>query len=274
MRKITIDPVTRIEGHAKIDHPPGRRRQRRRHPVPRDPGARLREIHRRPAVLRDARDHRAHLRHLPGQPPAGLGQGLRRHHGGTRFRPPRVMLREADSLRADRAVPCAQLLPSLGARPAAGHGFRPGAPQHLRPDRRSTRDGARRNRPAQVRAASHRAAGRRARASRRGSCPAASIAARCRRDATHPRRSCPRRAAIARRTLDLFKSMLDGFPRRSPRSARCRRCMRAWWTPTAACSCTRAHSLQDPRPAPSWPEIDARAVCRVHRRSLAHAIPI
>ena len=36
-------------------HPPGRRGQRRRHPVSRHPGARLRKIHRRPPVLRDAR---------------------------------------------------------------------------------------------------------------------------------------------------------------------------------------------------------------------------
>ena len=30
--------------------------------------------------LRDAVDHRPHLRHLPDQPSAGLGQGVRRHH--------------------------------------------------------------------------------------------------------------------------------------------------------------------------------------------------
>ena len=51
VQKITIDPVTRIEGHAKIDHLAGRRRQRGGYAFPRHPGARLREIHRRPAVL-------------------------------------------------------------------------------------------------------------------------------------------------------------------------------------------------------------------------------
>ncbi len=82
MRKITIDPGYPHRGPRADHHPPGRRRQRGAHPVPRHPGARLRKIHRGPAVLRDARHHRAHLRHLPDQPPAGFGQGVRRHHGG------------------------------------------------------------------------------------------------------------------------------------------------------------------------------------------------
>ena len=82
MKKITIDPVTRIEGHAKIDIYLDDDGQGRRHPIPRDAGARLREVHRRPPVLRDAVDHRADLRHLPGEPPAGLGESLRRDHGG------------------------------------------------------------------------------------------------------------------------------------------------------------------------------------------------
>ena len=47
--------------------------------------------------------HRAHLRHLPGEPPAGIGQGVRRHHGGGAAAAARQTAR-ADALRAVRAV--------------------------------------------------------------------------------------------------------------------------------------------------------------------------
>jgi NAD-reducing hydrogenase small subunit len=56
----------------------GRHRRGRRRQVPPDPVPRLREVLRGPPLPRDAGAHRAHLRHLPGQPPAGLQQGLRR----------------------------------------------------------------------------------------------------------------------------------------------------------------------------------------------------
>ena len=88
MRKITIEPVTRIEGHAKISIHLDDDGKVPSDAVPGHPGARLREVHRRPAVLRDARHHRAHLRHLPRQPPVGLRQGLRRHTSPFAFRPP------------------------------------------------------------------------------------------------------------------------------------------------------------------------------------------
>jgi len=54
MKRITIDPVTRIEGHAKDYHPSGRRWQGGAHPVPRDADPRVRKVHRRPPVLRNA----------------------------------------------------------------------------------------------------------------------------------------------------------------------------------------------------------------------------
>ena len=104
MKKIVIDPVTRIEGHAKITSTWTTPASVSRHAVPRHPGARLRKVHRRPPVLRDAGDHRAHLRHLPGQPPAGVGQGLRRHHGGAHPPPAAVKLREL--------IHCAQFVQS------------------------------------------------------------------------------------------------------------------------------------------------------------------
>ena len=47
--------------------------------------------------------HRAHLRHLPGEPPAGLVQGLRRHHG-------RALPRRRRKLR--ELVHCAQFVQS------------------------------------------------------------------------------------------------------------------------------------------------------------------
>ena len=51
-------------------------------PVPRHAVPRLREVLRGPAVPRDAVAHGPDLRHLPGQPPGRLGQGVRRDPGG------------------------------------------------------------------------------------------------------------------------------------------------------------------------------------------------
>ena len=80
MKTIVIDPVTRIEGHAKITiqlDDDGQVADTAFH-VTQVRG--FEKFCRGTAVLRNAVDHRAHLRHLPDQPPAGLGQGLRRHH--------------------------------------------------------------------------------------------------------------------------------------------------------------------------------------------------
>ena len=81
MKRITIEPVTRIEGHGKITIQLDDRRHGCRRAVSGDAGPRLREIRRGPPLLRDAGDHLAHLRHLPHQPSARIVQGLRRHHG-------------------------------------------------------------------------------------------------------------------------------------------------------------------------------------------------
>ena len=94
MKKIVIDPVTRIEGHAKITIQLDDDDRVAEHGVPRHPGARLREVHRGPALLRDAVHHRPDLRHLPDQPPAGLVQGLRRHHERRASPPTAAKLRE------------------------------------------------------------------------------------------------------------------------------------------------------------------------------------
>jgi hypothetical protein len=78
----TIDPVTRIEGHAKItlhldDGRRGRRRALPRHRVPR-----LRGVLPRPPDRGDAGPDRPDLRHLPGQPPARLREGRGRDPRG------------------------------------------------------------------------------------------------------------------------------------------------------------------------------------------------
>ena len=104
-KTITIDPVTRIEGHAKITIQHRRSRRGQRRPVPRHRVSRLREVLRRPQLPRNARHHSPHLRHLPGQPSADFGQGRRRHHGCAHP----TDCREAappDELGADRAEPC------------------------------------------------------------------------------------------------------------------------------------------------------------------------
>ena len=80
-QRIVIDPVTRIEGHAKITIILDDQGEVVRRPVPRHRVPRLREVLRGPALPRDAGHHLPHLRHLPRQPHARLGQGLRRAAG-------------------------------------------------------------------------------------------------------------------------------------------------------------------------------------------------
>ena len=82
MRKITIEPVTRIEGHAKITIHLGEDGNVARTQFHVTQVRGFEKFTEGPAVLRDARDHGANLRHLPDQPPAGLGESLRRDHGG------------------------------------------------------------------------------------------------------------------------------------------------------------------------------------------------
>ena len=85
MNKITIDPVTRIEGHAKITLQLDESGEVDRCASARAADPRVREVHRGPAVLRNARDHGPDLRHLSGEPFAGCVKGVRRHHGSAHF---------------------------------------------------------------------------------------------------------------------------------------------------------------------------------------------
>ena len=78
MTRLTIDPITRLEGHGKIEiflDDAGRGRQ---HLLPDPRAARLRAVLRRPAGRGDADADQPHLRRLPGGPPHGRRQGRRR----------------------------------------------------------------------------------------------------------------------------------------------------------------------------------------------------
>ena len=120
---ITIDPVTRLEGHGKITiqlNGQGEVEDAHFH-VTQVRG--FEKFCRRPAVLRDAQPDGAHLRHLPGLAPDRLGQGLRSHHVGAHSAHRRAAAAHAEP-GADGAVARAELLLSLLARSAAGHGVR------------------------------------------------------------------------------------------------------------------------------------------------------
>ena len=80
---ITIDPVTRLEGHGKITHPARRCRARLNNAYFHVTQVRgFEKFSEGRPVLRDAEPDGAHLRHLPCQPPARVGQGVRSHHVG------------------------------------------------------------------------------------------------------------------------------------------------------------------------------------------------
>ena len=77
---ITIDPVTRLEGHGKVT-------------LKADDDGSSTSISRSPrfadlrgsaraAVLRNAEPDGAHLRHMPGKPPDRIRQGVRSDHVG------------------------------------------------------------------------------------------------------------------------------------------------------------------------------------------------
>ena len=240
MKKITIDPVTRIEGHAKITIQLD------------DEGS-----------VADTQFHVTQVRGFEkfteGRPFYEMPSITARICGicpvshllasakacdaimAVRIPPDRRQAARAAALRPVRAVARAQLLPPLRARPAAGLRLRSGAPQRPRPDRGEPGAGARRHRAAQVRPAGHRGAGegahpsvvdrarRRQRAARRPTCATASSPA-CPRPSAHRR---PHAGASSR-------ACSTGSPRRSRTSATRRPCTPAWWTPTAACSSTTA----------------------------------
>ncbi len=76
MSEIVIEPVTRIEGHAKITCSARRDGRGEGRPFPRDPVPRVRADLPRPAGARDAILDGPDLRYLPGEPPDRLRQGM------------------------------------------------------------------------------------------------------------------------------------------------------------------------------------------------------
>ena len=162
-RRMLIQPVTRIEGHAKISiqlDDAGEVQSARFH-VDRVP--RLREDVRRPAVPGDAGTDVARLRHLPGEPCAGEFQSGR--HAAGRRRSPVAAEKQR------RLVNYAQILQSHAlsffhlsvARSAAGHGCAGGANAISSACSNSDpRFSAPRNPAAAVRPAHHRTGGRQA----------------------------------------------------------------------------------------------------------------
>ena len=231
-KRIVIDPVTRIEGHAKIT-------------IHLDDAGQVTDARFHVAEFRGfeqfcegrplwemAGHHGADLRHLPGQPPARLGQGRRPDHGrddpaGRREAAP------ADEPGADRAVARPELLPPQRAGPAAGLGERPGQAQRLRPGRRRARAGPRRHPAAAVRPGDHRAAGRQ-------EDPPGLVGPRRRAvvpDRGGPRphpRPRPRGAGRSSWTPSAgSRGCSTASRRRSGPSATSRRCSWRWWGPTA-----------------------------------------
>ena len=173
-KTITIDPVTRIEGHSQ-DHAPARRRRAR---------------------VEDAYFHvtqfRGFEKFCEGRPFYEMPSLMARICGicpvshlsprprpATRswrcgFRETAAKLRAGPEPGADRPVARAELLLPLLAGPAARHGRRPGEAQHLRRAREEPELARGRRPPAPVRPADHRVARRQADPSRRGSFRAAS----------------------------------------------------------------------------------------------------
>ena len=89
-KSIIIDPVTRIEGHAKITlHLDDRDEWRMRISTSRSSAA-LRNSARAGHFPRCRRLDGAHLRHLSGEPPDGIGQSLRCDSGGAHSAQPPI----------------------------------------------------------------------------------------------------------------------------------------------------------------------------------------
>ncbi len=257
------DPPRHAHRRAREDHdPPRRRRRGDGHAVPRHPDPRLREVHRGPAVLRDAVDHRAHLRHLPGEPPARVGEGLRRDHG----RPhPRGRRRSCASCCTARSscsrtrsrffhLSAPDLLLGMDSDPAKRNvvGLLEEHPDAA----------ARRHRPPQVRPAGDRAARQGARPSvvdgaGRRQRPARPARARedARRAAGGASRSCSARSTCGRRPS-------TSSPRRSARSRTSPPCTAASWAPTARCASTTATCVSSAPRAASSPTRSGRPTTR------------
>ena len=116
----------------------------------RDRIPRFRAVLRGPALHRDGGDHRAHLRHLPGEPSAGRGENRRQNPGrchSTGCRTPAAV----DEPGATHPEPRPLVLSPQQCRFPPGLGQRSSPAQPVWPDRRRPRPGPRRHPAAPVR---------------------------------------------------------------------------------------------------------------------------
>ncbi len=135
----------------------------------------------------------------------------------------------------DRAVARALVLPPLRARPAAGHGLRPGQAQ---------RGGAARGAPGRRAATVCACASSASRSSsawarsasiHRGRCPVASTPGSTRRLARRRSQEWPEALAIVQRTLELWKGTIDAFPDEVASFSNFPTMYAGWSGPTARC---------------------------------------
>ena len=272
MKKITIDPVTRIEGHAKIDIYPRRRRARSPTRISTSPRCAASKNSPKAGPFYEMPvHHRAHLRHLPGEPSAGLRQGLRRHHGR---HPARDRRREAARAASTARSSCNPTRSASSTSPRRTCCWAsiptPRAATSSASSRSNPGPGPRRHRAAQIRPGDHRRARARSACIPPGSSPAASTlrsraAVRDRilaglPDARAHRRTHPR-------VLQNRARQVRGRDRELRLRAHHVRRLGGW---PAACSGTTACCSSRMPKAPSWPtEIRRARLRRVHRRSRA-----
>ena len=155
LRRVAIEPVTRVEGHGKVTILLDDENRDPSGPAPHRRVSRLRGLHPGPAVLGGSGRRAASLRHLPGQPSARRDQGDGPHR---RLRAADADGREAAppaALWADRAVARAAFLPPLLARSPARLRERGRQAQHHRRRRGVSRSRQAGRHDPQIRAGSH-----------------------------------------------------------------------------------------------------------------------
>ena len=213
---IIIDPVTRIEGHAKITLKINEQGEVDRSALSRDPVSRLREVLRGPAVLRDA----LLMARICGICPVShLIASAKACDAilAVEIPPTAAKLRAHPEPGADHPVARAELLLSLLAGPAAGHGRRSRRSATSSASSRPIRNWAALASAAAIRPADHRNARRQAHPSRLGRAGRRDRAAdrrQARRDSGHDSGGL-RQHQLA---LDWYKQIADASRKRSASS--------------------------------------------------------
>ncbi len=207
---ITIDPVTRLEGHGKIT-------------IQLNGQGEVEDAHFHVTQVRGFEkfsegrpfyEMPSLMARICGICPVShlhrLGQSLRSHHVGAHSAHRRATAADVEP-GADGAVARAQLLLSLLARPAAGHGVRPQRAQHFRRGGGQARARPRRHRTAPLRPAHHRVARQQAHPSRLGGARRRHRAARSGTSATRFWPCCPRPTPTSSWRWTAYKQIADTF---------------------------------------------------------------